>query len=276
MAETRRSTTNDRSFEEVLAGLGRHDAVDGLVVIGSARSGNLSPSSDFDLVVVLSSMRVPLHVGVTYIDGRFADVVFHTVAQVEEVLAADLPLDFGSWVGRLAGWLETGDIVFDRCGLLSRAQAKVQDASWIRTSGEQEAFAAWNGVNYNLQVVRRCLLSDDPHYQQTADIRMMLYGPSDLFFNYFAARGVRWAGEKSAIRYLHDHDPGYLALFNRFLAEQDRAGKFRLYEELARQTIAPVGGLWRHGDTVMMLDIAPVTPALEAEALDFWAELVGI
>ena len=274
MPETRRSTTNDLPFAEVIARLGRHDAVDGLIVIGSARSDEMSPSSDYDLVVVLSPMRVPLHVGITYIDGRIADLIFHTVAQVEQFLAADAPLDFGSWKGRLVGWLETGDIVFDRRGRLRAAQAKARNGSWIRKDGDNNALSAWNNVNYNLQVIRRCLLSDDPLYLATADIRMMLYGPPDLFFNYFAVRGIRWRGEKSAIQHLQQDDPGYLALFSRFLAESDRTEKFRLYEELAVETIAPVGQLWQDGDTVMMVDAEDVTPQLEQQALDFWQELV--
>ena len=275
MPERRRSTTDRSSFHAILSRLSHHRAVDGLIVIGSARSGSLSASSDYDLVVVLSEMPVPLHVGVTTIDGRFSDIIFCTTAHVQEVLETDKPLSVSTWEGRLIGWLQEGELVFDRRGHLQQSQDKVNNGNWLQDQNDLGA-APWNGVNYNLAVLRRYLRSDDPLYLKTADIRMMLYGPSDLFFNYFAARNIHWSGEKDAIRYLEQHDPAYLDLYLCFLAERERWTKFELYEKLAALTIEPVGSLWQNGDTIMMLTAAKVTPALEQQALDFWEELVAV
>ncbi len=274
MPKSRRSTTDNATLNEVINRLSQHPSVDGLIVIGSASRGELNPASDYDLVVILSTMPLPLHVGVTTIDGRRTDVIFHEAAQVDAFLAASEPLDFGSWTGRLVGWLREGRIVFDRDGRLGQAQQKAGRGDWLLPAGTAHGFGAWNGVNYNLQVARRYLASDDPLYLNTADIRMMLYGPSDLFFNYFEARRLRWDGEKAALQYLQQHDPEYLSLFTQFLTEPERQAKFKLYEMLAALTIAPVGELWREDDTVMMVDAAEVTPAMERMALDFWEELV--
>ena len=275
MTVTRPSTTNCLSFDEIIARLSQQDMVDGLLIVGSASEDKLTPASDYDLVIVLSAMPVPLHVGVTYIDNRFTDLIFYTIAQVGQLLAATAPFDFGDWRGRLVDWLETGIIAFDRSGRLHEAQAKVQSGEWILPISDHAPHNARNGINYNLAVVRRLLTSDDPLYLMTADIRMMLYGPQDLFFNYFTIRKLRWTGEKAAIRYLEANDPDYLALFNRFLSAHDRHEKFQLYEELARRLVAPVGQIWRAGDTTMMVDANPVTPEMLAEALDFWEGLVS-
>lgn len=274
MPERRYSTTSGISLDEVIHRLSEHWAVDGIIVVGSASRDKLNPASDYDLVVVLSEMPVPLHVGVTNIDGRFADLVFYKTEQVNAFLATTEPLDFWSWTGRMVGWLQDGRIVLDRDGRLQQGQKKAKEGEWIRPSGTEHGFKAWNSVNYNLQVVGRYLSSDDPLYLATADIRMMIYGPSDLFFNYFEIRRLRWDGEKTAIQYLQKHDPEYLALFNQFLAENDRQAKFRFYKQLAEMTVAPVGRLWQENDTVMIIDADEVTPEMENRALDFWQELV--
>ncbi len=103
---------------------------------------------------------------------------------------------------------------------------------------------------------------------------MMIYGPSDLFFNYFEIRQLRWDGEKAAIRYLQKQAPQYLTLFNQFLTERDRKVKFRLYKKLAEMTVAPVGQLWYENDTVMVINADEVTPEMENRALDFWEHLL--
>ena len=274
MPKTHKSTTDDATLNEVTNRLSRHPAVDGLIVVGSASRGELNPASDYDLVVILSTMAVPLRVGVTSIDGRRADVVFCRTARVEEFLAAVEPLDFGSWTGRLVGWLREGNVVFDRDGRVKQAQEKASGGDWLLPTGTASGLSAWIGVNYNLQVARRYLTSDDPLYLATADVRIMLYGPSDLFFNYFEARRLRWSGEKAAIQYLQQHDPAYLSLFNQFLSEPDRQAKFKLYEELAALTVAPVGELWAEDDAIMMVDAEAVTPEMEEGALDFWESLL--
>lgn len=274
MPVTRQSTTNTLPFDEVIARLSQQEIVTGLIVVGSAAQEQMTPVSDYDLVIVLASLPVPLHVGVTYIDDRFTDLIFHTVDQIEQILAATTPFAFWDWTGRLVSWLETGKVTFDRHGKLGQAQAKVKDGDWLQTNNDQAAYSAWQSINYNLQVVRRYLAADDPAYLAAADIRMLLFGPQDLFFNYFAVRGLRPDSEKKSIHYLQTHDPDYLRLFNHFLIEPDRAVKFRLYEQLAALTLAPVGALWQVGETILNLGAQNVTPAIEGDALDLWEMLV--
>jgi UTP:GlnB (protein PII) uridylyltransferase len=60
-----RSTTTDITLDAVLARLSRHPAVDALVTVGSTGRGALTPISDYDVLVVLAKMPVPLQVGIT-------------------------------------------------------------------------------------------------------------------------------------------------------------------------------------------------------------------
>ncbi|MEZ4831763.1 MAG: hypothetical protein R2873_07120 [Caldilineaceae bacterium] len=102
---------------------------------------------------------------------------------------------------------------------------EAHSGAWIQDD-RRRRLHAWNGVNYNLAVARRLVAAEDPLYLQTLDLRMALYAPADLFFNYFRARHLRWNGDKQAIRYLKAHDPDYLVLFQRFVSEQDRTQSF--------------------------------------------------
>lgn len=275
MPEIRRSTTDHLTFDEVLSRLAQQTVVDGLIVVDSASQGQMTAVSDYDLVIILAALPVPLHTGVTYIDGRFTDLLFHTADQIEQILAAVEPFAFWDWVGRLVSWLATGQVVFDRHGQVLEAQAKVQNGAWLAPVSKDTAYGAWQRINYNLQVVQRYLTSDDPTYLMAADLRMLLFGPQDLFWNYFEIRQLQPASEKQQIGYLQKHDPAFLALFNRFLAETDRQEKFRLYKRLAAQVLAPIGTHWQPGETILNISAEVATPALEKQALDFWEELTA-
>jgi predicted nucleotidyltransferase len=275
MPETRRSTTATLSLDEVIARLARQEAVEAILLVGSAAHNAMTPVSDYDLAVLFSQTPLPLHVGTTQIDGRFTDLIFFNGGHAEQVLNAAEPLNDREWAGLLVRYLVEGELVYDRDGRLNRARAKVQSGDWLQPLGDGDLFGPWSRVNFNLQVIRRYLQSDDPIYLLTADIRMAIYGPSDLFWSYFTLRKMPWRGEKEAIHYLQTHDPEYLAIFNQFISESERHAKFALYEQLAVRTVAPVGTLWRDGDAVMLVDAPQVTPKMERQALDFWEGLVA-
>lgn len=269
------AATATLSLDEVVQRLRRHATVAGLVLIGSTAGAAFTPASDYDLVVMLSHMPVPLHVGLTYIDHRLTDVLFVSSIQVDAITAATAPLDGEAWVGRLARWLLAGQIVFDRTGQLRQAQAKVQQGTWITPLTPIDAYGAWFGVNYNLTQTRRLLGSEDPVYLLAADLRMGLYGLSDVVFSYFRVRQLRWEGDKAAIRYLQTHDPAYWALLQRFLYAGERQHKFQLYEQLAAHTLAPVGGVWSEEITALWFDPPPTASTMVEHGLDFWQQLLS-
>lgn len=244
MPVTRSSSTTNLALDRVIARLANNQTVDGLIVVGSSAAATMNPASDYDLVLILSTTPVPLHTGVTNIDGRFTDLLFHTAAEIDQILAATKPFDFWDWTGRLVGWLATGDIRFDGHGKLAVAQNKVRNGTWIIPAADQAMYSAWQTINYNLAVIRRYLTADDPTYLAAADLRMAIYGPQDLFWHYFTVRGLPPDSEKAQLLYLQVHDPNFLTTFQRFLIEPDRHVKFAHYTALAaragtdRQTLA--------------------------------------
>lgn len=268
------SNSHHLTFSQVTRRLSQNDIVTGLIVIGSASQNKLTPASDYDLVVVLAEMPLPLHVGVTYIEGRFTDLIFVTAAQIEEIIALADPVSGEVWLGRTIRWLEVGTIIFDRSERLKGAQQKVKGGNWLRPMDENDGYGPWATINYNLAQTRRLFTSDDPLYQMTAAVRIALYGPADLFFNYFTIRKLRWEGDKEAIRYLLAHDPAYLRLFQHFMVEPDQARKLQLYEELAELTVSPVGDIWPGDMTVMSFE-EKVGADMVQKALAFWESLLA-
>jgi hypothetical protein len=278
MASTIFSCSNALTLDDVISRLARHLAVDGVLLVGSTGLPALTPASDYDMIVVLNEMPVPIHVALTHIDNRLTDVIFFSAAAIERILGQESLADLVDTLeGKLIRWLQAGQIAFDRAGRLGEARSKVQSGQWLRTAGDGEIYAAWFSVNYNVQQTRRMMTSPDPVYLWAVDFRL-LYQLADLWGSYFRIRGLPWDGEKGAIRYFQAHDPGYLDLFRTCLAEADRSRKVQLYEQLAALTLAPVGGLWPDGATAIQLTVSAagdLPPDAVPAALAFWESLVA-
>jgi predicted nucleotidyltransferase len=274
MSQTLLSTSNTLTLDEFIARLSCHQLVDGIVLIGSTGRGDLTPTSDYDLLLVLSQMPAPFTVALTWIDHRLTDIIFATRQQIEEILALDTPANGEEWPGRFIQWLQTGRIAFDRTGRLAQAQTKVQSDNSLLPLDNYDVYMAWFGLNYNLNQTRRLMAAEDPVYWIAADIRLAHYGTSDLLWRYFRIRKLRWQGEKSAVRYLSSHDPNYLTLLQQFLAAGERRAKFSLYEQLVALAAAPGGGLWLPGATAIEFKPEGFGPTTAAEALGFWEGLL--
>jgi predicted nucleotidyltransferase len=249
------------SLDEVIGRLRRHAAVDGILVMGSAVDDRLTPHSDYDLLLVLDPMPVPIHLIFTQIARRLTEIYVATPAAIERATREDPPRD-GSYEATLVGWLQTGTIRFDRHGRLGAAQARARHESAIRPQGERGVYSAWFNVNYNLQQTRRILQAGDPMSLISVDLRL-LHTIHALWLDYFLIRRLAGRSEKDQIRYLQAHDPDYLALFQRFMAEGDRDRKMALYEQLARLTML-------HPD-----DLTPWGFAEVERGLRFWQELIA-
>ena len=274
-AHTLPSPGKDMTLGQAIARLSAHPMVDGILTIGSTGTDELSPASDYDLVLVLAEMPAPLLVGLTTIDGRIADILFVTRVQITQVLDLCQPVDGDAWIGRIVRWLQAGQIAFDRTGQIEQAQQKVRDGNWLQAKDARVGYGHWFSLNYNLAQTQRLLASDDPLYLAAGELRMQLYGPSDLLFGYWEIRGLRWEGDKPAVRYLLEHDPDYWRLFCAFTQETDRHHKFALYERLAKRTAVPAGGLWPPDATAVQFDSRQVTPEVIEIGLRFLEELLA-
>jgi hypothetical protein len=243
------------TLEQVLSHLRSHEAVDGLVLLGSTRdSETLAPASDYDILVVLLHMLAPLHVALTVIGGRLADLLFVAAAAVERLLDQVRSQRLASsWDRRLVRWLAAGQIVFDRSGQLGRAQERIRAGDVQVEVPAGDIYDAWFSVNYSLRQTKRLVASDDPVALLAIDLRL-LYCLADVYVAYFNARGIPYSGEKAMIRYLQAHDPAYLDLLQRCIGATERREKVALYEQLATHALSPLGGLWSEGSTAVQLD----------------------
>lgn len=269
--------TNDLSLDEVITRLAAKPKVDGILIMGSGGSGDMHPASDYDLFVVLNDMPLPLYLVMTEIDHRQSEIYFGSTDKVEGYIAAEPPLQPVDIDAAVIRWLQTGRIVFDRSGLLSRAHDRFSQRewqAWFKPQSDLQLHQTWFSVNYNLVQTRRMLASSDPVYQTTVDLRL-LYTIMEVWQAYFMLRRLPSLGEKHDIRYLAANDPEYVELFRCCLAEPDRARKFALYRRLADVALAPMGGLWKEGTTAMQLrGDTQWHPDTVDNAFAFWQELI--
>ena len=276
MTLTRPSSTGSTTLQDVIGRLRQRDEVDGLMVIGSAARNELGPASDYDLVILMSKMPVPVEFGQTYIDGRLTDLKFFTAEDIDRLIAAEEPIDPYTAGGSAFLRMGDGKIEMDRSGRLKRAQRKVLAGMPLRLFTEQEKHSRWWMMNFFLRTAGRLIVSDDAAILHSADMKLndILF---DMMLDYFNFRDLLWKGEKDAIRYWTNHDPDYLDSFVECLEERDTRQKLRLCVELAEATAAPVGGIWGDGHTALNTrfgadsDISSETET----ALSFWEQLVA-
>lgn len=274
MSQAVPSVTHRMTLQQVLARLRDHLSVHAIVIVGSLRRGTLSPASDYDLVLVLERMPVPIHVGYTSIDGRMTDVIFVEAETIERLEAntGGVPVDGAD--GSLARWLQSGDIVFDRHGAVSRLQQTLRLREESEPPGFSAKYASWFSINYNLNHNKRMLRSDVPIYLMALDLRL-LYSVFELLPAYLRFRDLPWRGEKDVLQYLAEHDAACFAMLQAYLAETDRARKLTIYERLASRVVEPVGALWPEEATALQFSPdAELTPSLVEDGLTFWHQLV--
>ena len=262
------------TLEEVISKLASHRDVDGIVIFGSAGAERITSASDYDLVIVLADESVPIGFGTTYVSGRLTDLMFFTVAEIEQVMSLNEPVDTDERLGQLIRWLKEGQVVLDRSGQLGHAQRKVQGGQWLLPAGASRRYQIWYKINFDLRHAKRMVVSNDPVYQQALEMRL-LFSIFDVFLGYFLMRGMIWEGSKAAIRYLSANDPEYLGLLEQCLAETNRVRKVEMYEQLAKLATEPAGGLWAERDTAVQLrpDVK-WNPGLIEECLEFWQHLL--
>ncbi len=233
------------SLDVVIARLAAQEAIDGVVLLGSTGSGALTPSSDYDVLVVTTAPTPLWHV-LTTVDERLTEVYVVPAAEIDALRAATLLVAHtDSRPALLARWLLRGRIVADRNGQLAHTRNRLLTGGYEFTVWTAaELYRYWFKINYDLRETERLLATaDDPVRATTIDMRL-LYCLPEVWLSYFRFRGVPWDGDKAAIAYLTRHDPAFLATFRACHATSDRRQRVAFYRELAAQATAPVGGLW--------------------------------
>lgn len=274
MFQTRVSPSHFTSLDEVVARLTRHREVESIAILGSGAKGILNPASDYDVLVVLSEMPVPVSLVLTTVAQRLAEVVFFSADTIEQWLTMET-FDAESYAGSMLRRLQKARVAFDRTGRITRLYEKALSNSWKEEHDQQKVWEAWFSCNYDLQHNKRLLTSTDPVYLMAGDLRL-LSSIYDLWKAYFLIRQVPWQGEKEAIRYLMSHDPAYLEVFQHCVAETNRARKVALYEKVAALTLTPLGALWSYDATAIELRTEEeMQPELLQAAFVWWEQLIS-
>jgi hypothetical protein len=273
------SPTDTRQFDDLIVRLAEEDAVYGILLMGTTGTAALTPTSDYDVLLVFSALPVPLRMVTTWISGRLTEIHCTTSRAVARVATNPGRWADGSEEGIIVNWLRDGRIVHDRDGRLAVAQARVRREPPPALATDGEIHEARRKISYNVAQLERYLAADDPIANAAADLRL-LYSLFEVAFHYFTIRRLPWRGEKPAVRHWTEHDPEFLDLLRRCLDAADRRQKADLYAALARRALAPAGGLQQNGATLIELgsawgaaDDAP--KGVLADATDFLLRLVA-
>ena len=278
MRLTRPSTTSGMSLDELIVRLRRRDSVDGIMVLGSMARKELTPASDYDLVIVMSELAAPIDMGHTIVDGRDTDLRFLTVEELDDMIETERPVNPYVSNGRTLLRMGDGRIEKDESGGLERARRKVLGGVKLELLDDYLKYDRWWLTNMFLRITKRLGRSDDPVYIQVVDLHVN--GMLDyLMVDYFNFRDLLWKGEKDAVRYWTSHDPEFLRLFMSCLRESDTSLKVALLGTLCALAADPLGPIWEDDHASMHIrpddeqtqDISEVSRT----ALDFWEGLVG-
>ncbi len=264
------SLTNGLSLEEVLENLKNSSEVDGVLVMGSGGNNTLLPHSDYDLVVVVDKIPVPVFSVFTYIDNRMTDVFFFTLDQLDSLIAKD-SLDADDIDGKLLSWLQNGTIHTDKSGKLKQLKEKLVNSNVLKIP-ESKKYAAWFGINFNFAHNIRYFESNDTLYLNALDIRL-LYCVADIISGYFTIRDIPWRGEKVAIKWLGENDSEFLKLFQKYSSTGERNEKVEIYTQLVEKAIEPFGKTWNKNFTGITLKDDFSLANLD-EGVKFWDNLV--
>lgn len=259
------SITTEWSLEAVIDRLKQNEQVVGLLLIGSLAMSELSPTSDYDLVIVLQNAPCPWYVGVTMINNRFTDLILVREEAIDCIQTLDQAVPLSHELAPVIRWLKDGVILYDRKEKLAHSQQHVQRRECLSSLSDAEAYKAWFALCYNLATVKRMISANDAFYRKTAGIRMAVYGHSDLWFGYFTMRKMVWDGDKAAVRYLQQNDPDFLETYQQLINTTSLEDKLLLYEQAAVIASVPFGGVWQRNITVTN----------ETQSFQIWRELLG-
>jgi hypothetical protein len=277
---TATATTTALTLDDFVARLAARPLIEGILFVGSTATERMTPTSDYDLLVVFESLPAPLRLVTTWVDGRLTEVFCTTTQAIAHVGEAEGGFAENSEEGALLTWLRSGRIAFDRRGVLRDARAAALNAAPPTPPSDDAAYEAWYKIGYSVAQTKRYLAANDPNAHVAVEMRL-LYSLADVMTGYFTVRRMPWKGEKAAIRYWTDQDPEFLARFRACLAETDCRRKVERYKEVARLALAPLGAPWTFGTTAIALGPGygtgqqPSTESDPGEALAAWEALTA-
>lgn len=269
------SVSEHLSLDGVIAHLTRSSRVDGIAEFGSRAHHYATPSSDYDLLILVSSLPASVFQLVTTIDHRLADIVLVETQTADRLIASEEP-PTALFEVLFARKMQTAHIHYDRSSRLTRVQQYVTSSSWQATQSEpptQEALhAAWFWQSFGLLQLERMARSNDPLHLSAVDM-MLTACLSGTWRSYFAIRALPWNGEKAALRYWEEYDSPYLQAVTACLEGNNRRERLVAYRALVQDTLQPIGDSLRLGETAVVLSHPDSTAADVEAVLQEWNAL---
>ena len=277
MIATSEPSVSDRlSLEEVVSRLEASPFVDGIAEFGSRTTSQASGSSDYDLLVLVRAVPARVFQMMTTIDGRLADIVLVEIETADALLVSQEQPKARSFEALLALKMQTAHIVHDPSGRLSQVKQLVTSTIWDANDINQpdfELYVIWFWRSLGLLHLERLSRSQDPIQLSAADM-MLASNLPETWRNYFAVRKIPWEGEKAAIRYWVEHDPGYWQTVKACFEISDRNERLATYRELVEHTLAPIGKVFNKGETAVMLANSNSLSDVQ-RTLRYWRSLLG-
>ncbi len=249
------SFSDQLSLNETIEYLTQSALVDGIAEFGSRASQDVSAASDYDLLILLTSLPMRVFQLLTTIDGRLADIVLVETETADSLLATgERPTAL--FEALFARKMQTARIHYDRSGRLHRLQQLVTSPTWDAPPAASAAMSAWPSIwfwqSFGLLQIERMAQSNDPVHRLAVDM-LLAACLAGTWRSYFDVRALPWDGEKAALRYWMAHDVGYYQTVQRCLGAGDAQERLVAYRALVQQTIEPIGSILRLGETAVVL-----------------------
>jgi predicted nucleotidyltransferase len=270
------SISDHLSLKDVIARLMTSADVDGIAEFGSRATQQAGESSDYDLLILVRNLPARVFQMVTTIDGRLADVVLVETETADQLLVNDGRLKGDKFDALFALKMSSAHILYDASGRLARLNKLVTSAAWKEgqpsAGHETTIYPAWFWQSFGLLHLERMSRSNDSVQLSAADM-MFTACLAGTWRSYFDVRGIPWEGEKAAIRYWSEQDPGYLQILRQCLEISSREERLDAYSKLVAHTLEPIGKVFDKGETAVILtDPAQHESPVQA-VLQFWNAL---
>ena len=216
---------------EMVDALRSNPEVLGLIEYGSAKYGDERIDGDYDLIVVLRQRDPEVESMHFYIGGMPVDLNTRSLEDIH---------DMGSATGFDSVFLE-GRIIHDPSNRIR------QEIDALR-----QRHAKVSRENHNLNVAgmrygARHILDKIRNRQEsksTLSSYLLHQGMYWLVPQYFQIRRLEFKGEKSALKYLQEHEPEIFQGIAEFYRTTEQTRQADLFHSVTEAVLEPVGGLW--------------------------------
>ncbi len=232
------ASSSDWSLDQTLETLKERDGVVGVLFLGTTAT-EVAPWSDYDLLLVTSEGD-DFAVECTTVDGRPTDVIFLRESALADMTQPGIAIS--AEATDVLGWLARARVAFSRSEIVDAAPERARALADRRRVARAECYLRWVEANFNLKKAERYASAPTALYRDALRLQMVNL-LSEVSADFLAARGRPWAGEKDAVQYIQENDPGFLDLLLDTLAA-DTATQVANYARLVEQAFAPVGDLW--------------------------------